>query len=147
MGKWPSIAEIRADWQLLATAFPFLALTVTLMGGESCEDNVRPIVTLRVADGQVLLMKPNFGDHTPPRRSLETAATMLCMLKPAQRERYPFREDVLCSWEKKAIEVDEALKAPQLDYPGVPYSTKAVGKLLFTELTKVLGEPNDHNEN
>jgi hypothetical protein len=31
------------------------------------------------------------------------------MLHPSQRERYPFREDVLLAWEKKAVDVDAAI--------------------------------------
>jgi hypothetical protein len=110
VGKWPSIEEIRADWQTLATAFPFLILTVTLMSGESCEDDRRPIVAMDVADGQVSLKEPTIGAHGAPRREFGAAeAAVLFDRHPAQRERYPFREEVLLAWEKKALEVDAEL--------------------------------------
>jgi len=48
VGKWPTVEEIQADWQLLATAFPFLDLTATLMSGEDCVDNTRPVVAMHV---------------------------------------------------------------------------------------------------
>jgi hypothetical protein len=106
VGKWPSIEEIRTDWQTLATAFPFLILTVTLMSGEGCEDYTRPVVAIAVADGQVKLMEPDVGDHGAPRRDFGAAAMSLLALNPSHRERYPFREDVLIAWEKKALDVD-----------------------------------------
>ena len=111
VGKWPSIEDVRDDWQKLATAFPFLILTVTLMSGESCEDDTRPIVAMDVADGQVTLRDPIVGDHGAPRRDFDaTAAASLFTLPSAQRERYPFREEVLIAWEKKALEVDAEIK-------------------------------------
>ena len=120
VGKWPSIEEIRADWQTLATAFPFLILTVTLMSGESCEDDTRPIVAMTVAEGQVKLMEPASGaattaeeilHHGPPRRAFDEAvAALLVTLHPAHRERYPFREEVLRAWEKKAADVDAQIR-------------------------------------
>ena len=110
VGKWPSVEEIRDDWQMLATAFPFLILTATLMSGESCEDDTKPIVTMSVADGRVSLMAPNVGDIVVPRREFGTAAMTLLDLPSAQRERYPFREEVLLAWEKKAVEVDAEAK-------------------------------------
>lgn len=119
VGKWPSIEEIRADWQTLLTAFPFLCLTVTLMSGESCEDHTEPVVSMRVADGQVQLVEPATGPtcspeeilhRGPPQRVFdEVTAAGLFTLHPAQRERYPFREDVLLAWEKKAADVDAAI--------------------------------------
>lgn len=115
VGKWPSVEEILADWQLLARAFPFLILTVTLMSGESGSDDTRPVVAMAVADGQVRLMEPNVGDHGTPRRNFdETAAAAIVMLRPAQRERYPFREEVMLAWEKKALEVDAEINRTPL---------------------------------
>lgn len=110
VGKWPSIEEIRDDWQTLATAFPFLILTVTLMSGEGCEDDTRPVVSMAVADGHVRLMEADVGDHGAPRREVDHAAMLAVFsLPPAYRERYPFREDVLLAWEQKARAVDAAI--------------------------------------
>lgn len=120
VGKWPSIEEIRADWQTLASAFPFLTLTVTLMSDESCVDNTRPVVAMGVADGQVRLMEPNIGDHGAPHREFgANAAAALCMMHPSQRERYPFHEDVLATWEKKALEVDAEINRAVITVGGI----------------------------
>lgn len=55
VGKWPSVDEVLKDWQTIATAFPYLDLNVTLMGGESCESDVVPLVNIRVVNGQATL--------------------------------------------------------------------------------------------
>ena len=110
VGKWPSVEEIRTDWQTLATAFPFLVLTVTLMSGEECEEDARPVVAMRVADGQVRLMEPAIvGLRRQPRRDFGEAVEVTFTRHPSQRERYPFREETLIAWEKKALAVDAAL--------------------------------------
>jgi hypothetical protein len=57
IGKWPSVEEVQADWQLIAEAFPYLDLTCQLFSGEYCEDGIRPLVAFRVKDGTV-----NFTD-------------------------------------------------------------------------------------
>lgn len=113
VGKWPSVEEIRDDWQLLATAFPFLDLTVTLMSGEECEDDVTPIVAICVLDGQVRLMEPTIGDHRSPRRETGAALGALFTLHASQRERYPFSENVWLAWEAKAVAVDAEINAVQ----------------------------------
>lgn len=75
VGKWPSADEIFEDWQVLATAFPYLDLTVTLMSGESCEDDAEPVVSFRVKDGKVLVLEvpvlPDSQAHAnmPSRRT------------------------------------------------------------------------------
>jgi hypothetical protein len=112
VGKWPSIEDVRADWQLLATAFPFLDLRVTLMSGESCEEDTHPVVTMCVLDGQVRLAEPITDvDHRMPPRDLH-AATLGFSVSAAQRERYPFRPDVMEAWERMAIAVDEEIRRP-----------------------------------
>jgi hypothetical protein len=58
VGKWPDLDDIIKDWDTLATAFPFLELTVTLMNGEACEDNTSPVVTLKVKGGDVTVCAP-----------------------------------------------------------------------------------------
>lgn len=62
VGKWPSVEEIREDWSMLASAFPFLDLGVTLMSGESCEESTNPIVSMRVRNGSVQLIDPEKED-------------------------------------------------------------------------------------
>lgn len=92
VGNWPSVGDIFEDWQRLAEAFPFLALTATLMSGESCEDNTHSVVSMVVAEGRVKLVEPLVVTSTSPRR-----------IMPTQRcERYPFSEEVMLAWERKA---------------------------------------------
>lgn len=67
VGKWPDLDEIVKDWDALATAFPFLELTATLMDGESCEDNTSPVVTLMVKDGTVTVCPPERQPVVVPR--------------------------------------------------------------------------------
>lgn len=111
VGKWPSVAEILTDWQTLATAFPFLALTATLMSGESCEDDARAVVAIDVKDGQVKLVEPGVASRPPLRTFDDAAAAAIVMFHPAHRERYPFREEVLRTWETKALEVVAEISA------------------------------------
>ena len=77
IGKWPSIAEVYAEWTIIAEAFPFLNLTCQLLDCESCEigDEVvvaydesgtavygrlgSVIVEFRVKDGRVEMVEPS----------------------------------------------------------------------------------------
>lgn len=45
VGKWPSVEEIKNDWEILAKAFPFLEVEITLMNKESCEEDSQPVVS------------------------------------------------------------------------------------------------------
>jgi hypothetical protein len=112
VGKWPSVGDILTDWQTLATAFPFLTLTATLMSGESCEADTSAIVSIVVAEGHAHLAEPHIGAR--PRREFGmNDAAALFTRPPARRERYPFREEVLRAWEEKAVAVDtEIADAP-----------------------------------
>jgi hypothetical protein len=58
VGKWPSCGDLFEEWKLIATTWPFLKLGVTLMSGESCEDEVKPIISFAVADGKVEVVDP-----------------------------------------------------------------------------------------
>lgn len=53
VGKWPSAEEVYEDWRKLSAAFPYLDLHVTLMSGESCEDDCTPVITFIVNHGLV----------------------------------------------------------------------------------------------
>lgn len=78
VGKWPNLDDIIKDWDTLAAAFPFLDLTVTLMNGESCEDDTRPVVTLKVRNGNVTVCPPEPAvDTTYPARDLADAIQKL----------------------------------------------------------------------
>jgi hypothetical protein len=56
IGKYPSAREVFEEWQLLASTFPYLDLTVTLMSNEHCEDDAEPVVSFRVQNGQVNIL-------------------------------------------------------------------------------------------
>lgn len=58
IGKYPSAEEILDDWQRLADAFPELDLVAVLMSGESCEEDVDPLVGIRVCEGKAWLVEP-----------------------------------------------------------------------------------------
>ena len=58
VGKWPRVEDLLKDWAKLAKAFPFLDLGATFMSGESCEDDLQPIVSIRVKRGTALLTDP-----------------------------------------------------------------------------------------
>jgi len=58
VGKWPSVEEILEDWKLLAAAFPFLDIAVTLMDGEESENGKNPVVGIRVENGEAVLVEP-----------------------------------------------------------------------------------------
>lgn len=59
VGKWPSVEEVYNDWVILAKEFPFLDIGVTLMNGESCEDDISPVVSFVVKDGTVEVVDPD----------------------------------------------------------------------------------------
>lgn len=64
VGKWPSVDEVYADWVAIAQAFPFLDINVTLMSGESCEeDETYPVINFRVVDGDVTIEAPDTSVH------------------------------------------------------------------------------------
>lgn len=69
VGKWPGVDDIINDWDTLATEFPFLDLTATLMSGESCEDDTHAVVTLKVKNGTVTVCPPEpiVNSDSPPR--------------------------------------------------------------------------------
>lgn len=79
VGKWPSLDDIIKDWDTLATAFPFLDVTITLMNGESCEEFTRPVVTLKVKDGNVTVCPPEPAPD-PVMTPQEQTALMIATL-------------------------------------------------------------------
>ncbi len=65
IGKWPSIEEVHKEWQLIAETFPYLDLHVTLMSGEHCEEDIKPLVNLRIVGGVATVCEPDLSVHTP----------------------------------------------------------------------------------
>ena len=74
IGKNPRIEEVYADWVIIAKAFPFIDATVTLMSGESCEEDTDPVINFRVLDGNVTICRPSLRGHNwgalPERKNI-----------------------------------------------------------------------------
>jgi len=86
IGKYPSAREVFEEWQKLASAFPYLDLTVTLFSGESEEDDSSPVVSFRVQGGQVTILdKPTIPTERPvPQR--DTKALLRAVVTNRSRE-------------------------------------------------------------
>ncbi len=59
IGKYPSVKEVYEDWKEIAKAFPFLELRSQLLSGETCEENVKPVVEFVIKNGKVTLRDPS----------------------------------------------------------------------------------------
>lgn len=53
IGKWPASKEVAIEWATIATAFPFLNLVCQLHSGESCEEDIVPVIEYVVENGHV----------------------------------------------------------------------------------------------
>ena len=71
VGKWPSIEEIFREWGDIAQEFPYLDLHVTLMSGESCDDYSRPVINIRVVNGEATLAEPDDTVHSYQKQTSE----------------------------------------------------------------------------
>lgn len=73
VGKYPGIEDIYCDWVRIAREFKDLSIDVTLMSGESCEEDCEPVVSMMIRDGIVLLIDPHEKElhkgHTIKHRS------------------------------------------------------------------------------
>lgn len=63
VGKWPTISKLYDDWSIIAEAFPYLDLNVTLIHGELYAVDADPVVNFRVVDGTVTVETPNLTVH------------------------------------------------------------------------------------
>lgn len=70
IGKWPSCEEVIDEWRLIAEAFPFLHIDVTLMSGEECDSNIVPVFGLTVRGTVVEACDPQLlhKEHPKPCR-------------------------------------------------------------------------------
>lgn len=62
IGKWPDVESVYNYWVKIAKEYPMLKIRITLMNGEGCEDNIEPVVTMKVANGKVRFSKDHIGD-------------------------------------------------------------------------------------
>lgn len=85
VGKWPSVEEILSDWTVLAAAFPFVDLHVTLMDNEECVEGSKPVVNIRVVNGKATVEQPNTKVHSPYIRP-ELDYVALFSMAPEVRE-------------------------------------------------------------
>jgi hypothetical protein len=78
VGKWPSTEDIHQEWVDLAAAFQYLDLTATLMSGEGCEDDTKPLVSFRVKDGKCAVIQPIMPEAYAMRpRDIGSAVAMI----------------------------------------------------------------------
>lgn len=81
VGKWPSVETIYEDWKKIGEAFPQLNLKVTLMSGESCEDNTHPLVTMEIKNGKIRFTEKHIDDATVINRGRKPGSDVLEMLQ------------------------------------------------------------------
>lgn len=58
IGKWPSIGQVKDEWETILKAFPFLDLKCQLFNGETSEENLQPVVEYVVRKGKVEVVEP-----------------------------------------------------------------------------------------
>lgn len=85
LGKWPSVESIRAEWRIIAKAFPFLNLNCVLMSGEGYEsESIVPVVEYVINDGKVRTIVPK----TTPVFSKDNDAELKAQLVEVTTNRY-----------------------------------------------------------
>jgi len=62
IGKWPDVEAVYNYWKKIAKEYPMLKIRITLMDGEGCEDNISPVVTMKVANGKIRFSEDHIGD-------------------------------------------------------------------------------------
>lgn len=118
VGKWPSVEEVLADWAKIACEFPFLKLAATLMDAEWCEDAPRPVVTIRVEGGIAFAVEGDLRWHAEhealAKQTIDSQIAKFATANTAwgwnAREHGPIPEEWYARWEKKAVEVEAAMK-------------------------------------
>lgn len=65
IGKWPEVSEVLEDLNTIATTWPFLDFSCTLMGEEYCVGEGQPIISFVVKDGTVEIVDPESLDVKP----------------------------------------------------------------------------------
>jgi hypothetical protein len=62
IGKWPDVESVYDYWVKIAKEYPMLNIRITLMDGEGCEKNIKPVVTMKVSNGKVRFSNDHIGD-------------------------------------------------------------------------------------
>lgn len=91
IGKWPDIGSVEHDWELIATAFPYLDLRCQLLADEG-EGGV--LVEYRVQNGEVQVsMEP--GSRLVPPADLANSSILACVMMPASVREFGITTDEL----------------------------------------------------
>lgn len=85
IGRWPSVAVVFREWQAIAKAFPYLSLRAQLYSGESCEENIYPLVEYTIKDGVASLSLP--GEPISLTPSVVEDLVVSLLLPASVRER------------------------------------------------------------
>lgn len=103
VGKWPSCDDILSDWTMIAEAFPFLDLGVTLMSGEHCDaPDTEPLVSFIVKNGRASSTEPDVIDHYPiPDVNLPSDEEYLIGLHRDPNKEKGIPWDAIEAWAKK----------------------------------------------
>ena len=66
IGKWPTVEEIKNEWELIASTWPFLNLRCQLWSGHYGDDGIFPVIEFIVQNGIVNDIKPieNLSEET-----------------------------------------------------------------------------------
>lgn len=59
IGKWPHVHEVLQEWRVLATAFPFMQVGITLYDRSTAQDDANPVVSMIVEGPIVTLVDPS----------------------------------------------------------------------------------------
>lgn len=102
IGKWPSVQEVKSEWEAIAAAFPFLKLRCQLLSGETCEEGTRPVVEFQVENGEVFLAEPAGLLQKPQPADLSGILSVVTRLGEMDRERGTTEEYL-----KQAISITE----------------------------------------
>lgn len=78
IGKYPDVETVFNEWKIIAKAFPYLNLKCQLFDGESCEDNISPVVEYVVKNGKVKIQLPtNIESKIREDDALSTAYNLM----------------------------------------------------------------------
>jgi len=107
VGKWPSCTAIYEEWKQLAEAFPFLDIGVTLMSGEECEEERKPVISFVIHGGHVDVVDPTVRDVHAQHAKLKERNMELDMYKlvltPANQREHGIPWEWIEEWHDKFV--------------------------------------------
>ena len=105
IGKWPTVEEVWDDWEIIAKAFPFLNVDVTIMDGEDGYYH-NSVFSLHIEQGKISAydkpipvedLKLHAGDNPYTRRKAKNENHLTNILISCRGERF-FNESEIVSW-------------------------------------------------